>query len=243
MIPQDSGHPFAGRYVGSGDRSTIYGSRLYGSGYPSSYTDNGGDAVQGRGFPYGSWPISWGAYRGGEEYTSSTLDVLRPGGPLVTVSVTPNPSTNEVYQLVGDRDSVMFMISDLVDWCHATPQWPQIFSASGNATRPENVIQYYRASSFALTFAGYNNTAALGAASSTASVPLPDSIVNSPFLACINDTIAVALPILDWPRDAKGLSAGAIVGIVFGAIAGATILFVLGLWAYEKFKSWYIDRV
>ncbi|KIM27320.1 hypothetical protein M408DRAFT_54657, partial [Serendipita vermifera MAFF 305830] len=209
MIPQDSGHPFAGRWVGNGDRRTIYGSRLYGSGYPSSYS-NGSDAVQGRGFPYGTWPISWGAYRGGEEYTSSTLDLLRPGGPLVTVNVTSNPSnwpnipTTEVYQLVGDRDSVMFMMSDLADWCHAKPQWPQAFSPSapGNATtqpKPENVIQYYRASSFALTFAGYNNTAALGSASSTASVPLPGAIVNSPFLACINDTIAVALPILDWP--------------------------------------------
>ncbi|KIM27317.1 hypothetical protein M408DRAFT_49405, partial [Serendipita vermifera MAFF 305830] len=230
MIPQDSGHPFAGRYVGSGDRSTIYGSRLYGSGYPSSYTDNGGEAVQGRGFPYGTWPISWGTYRGGEEHTSSTLDVLRPGGPLVLVSLSSNPNnwpnipTTEVYQLVGDRDLGMFMMSDLADWCHAKPQWPQAFSptASGNATtqpKPENVIQYYRASSFALTFAEYNNTAALGAAaSSTASVPLPDLIVNSSFLACINDTIAVAQPILDWPRnsDSKGLSAGAIAGIVIG---------------------------
>lgn len=58
--------PFAGREYGGGDRHTIYGSRVYGSGYP--YGADNATSVAGRPFPYGVWPISWGqSYLGGEE--------------------------------------------------------------------------------------------------------------------------------------------------------------------------------
>jgi hypothetical protein len=36
IIPSDSATPFAGREYGGGERSHIYGTRLYGSGYPYS---------------------------------------------------------------------------------------------------------------------------------------------------------------------------------------------------------------
>jgi hypothetical protein len=125
-IPPTSSGPFAGRQFGGGDRKTIYGTRQYGSGYP--YGVNNASTIAGRPFPYGTWPISFGAYLGGQEVIGTNLDTMRPGGPLVTVQVGstdtqkwPGLTGAEVYSMFGDRDSVLFMMGDLVNWCHATP--------------------------------------------------------------------------------------------------------------------------
>ncbi|CCA71842.1 hypothetical protein PIIN_05777 [Serendipita indica DSM 11827] len=213
--------PFAGREYGGGDRHTIYGTRAYGSGYP--YGANNARSIRGRPFPYGVWPISWGQnYLGGDEYslnaiingTTYELDFLRPGGPMGVVKLAPDTShwsgvsSEEVYEMIGDRDSLAFMMADLVDWCHVQPQTLRRFDPSNPSSisqpRPENVIQYYRASSFAVTYPGYKNTFALGSNISTSqtfadSSPLPSRIANSGFLRCINDTIGNALPIADSP--------------------------------------------
>lgn len=70
--------------------------------------------------------------------------------------------------MIGDKESLTFMMADLVDWCAVIPQWPRKFNpAAANSTKPENVIQYYRASSFALVFSGYNNTFALASSNPT----------------------------------------------------------------------------
>ncbi|CCA71843.1 hypothetical protein PIIN_05778 [Serendipita indica DSM 11827] len=104
--------------------------------------------------------------------------------------------------------------------------------SSSSQPRPENAIQYYRANSFALTYAGYNNTFALDSSNPSTSQsladssPLPSQIANSGLLKCINDTIGNALPIADSPDVGKRLSVAAIVGIVIGC--GVGVSFFLG---------------
>ncbi|CCA71844.1 hypothetical protein PIIN_05779 [Serendipita indica DSM 11827] len=257
---QPLSNPFGGREYGGGDRRTIYGTRAYGSGYP--YGADNANSVAGRPFPYGVWPISWGAsYLGGGEYFSTTnvnnqqldLDFIRPGGPVGVVKLAPDTSRwngingDEVYEMIGDRESLLFMMADLVDWCHVQPQFIRRFdpsppsnASSSSQPRPENVIQYYRASSFAISYAGYNNSFALGSPNPTTSQsfadssPLPSSIANSQFLRCINSTIAIALPIAD-AKDAKekGLSTGAIIGIIFGSIAGVIVIYLFVMWVWK----------
>ncbi|KAG8822640.1 hypothetical protein FRC17_009497 [Serendipita sp. 399] len=142
----------------------------------------------------------------------------------------PRVGSDEIYTMIGDKELLMFMISDLVRVCHAVPAMPRKFDPTTTATvtqpRPENVIQYYRSSSFALTYAKYNNTFALSSSNPTtnhASVSLPASIVDSAFLRCVNDTIRASLPLMD-PLDPpkKKLSPGAIAGICIGPSDSST---------------------
>lgn len=233
-LPSDSGAPFAGRTYGGGDRHTIFGTRSYGSGYP--YGVSNVSTISGRGFPYGVWPISWGSYLGGEEYIGDSIDILRPGGQLSTVQVGTTDSTKwpgvpptEVYIMIGDRDSILFMISDLVNWCHATPLWPSSFNPLTTTIKPENVIQYYRSSSFALSYPGYHNSFAVGSQDTQQSfgesTPLPSAIISSPFLKCINETIGAALPIIDMP--VKILSTATLLGMTFGILLVFIIVFTV----------------
>ena len=178
------------------------------------------------------WPISWTE----DEYSSQDTIALRPGGQLVSAQVGstdtakwPGLTREETYTIIGDMDSVMFLISDLVDYCHATMNWPKPLIS--NSTVQKTAIQYYRASSFALAYAGYNAT------DSSSFPPLPTSIANSAFLRCVNHTIGEAIPILDAPPNKK-LSDGVVVGIVIAAIFGTILLLVGGMHAWDKFTLW-----
>lgn len=101
---------------------------------------------------------------------------------------------------------------------------------------PTRVVQWYRASSFALALDSYSNLASTAANMSLSSGPLPTSMdtplpqgLNSTFLQCINATIGASVPLLAPPKT--GLSGGAIAGIVLGSIFGAILLISL-LWAF-----------
>lgn len=209
-LPVDSNNIFGGRSYGGGDRSTIYGTRAFGSGYPPAAGANDNSTVAGRPFPYGSWPIPWGGnYAGSDEYSGKHADIQRPGGRMVTVELVStdkswNNTDEEKYHLIGDMDSLVSITASMVDWCHTVPKWPSAFAPSANdSLRPENVLQYYRSSSFALAFKAYNNSFALPPLNTSTnlsyeqSTPPPDIVRYSPFLKCINETIATALPILD----------------------------------------------
>ncbi|KAG8815366.1 hypothetical protein FRC17_000736 [Serendipita sp. 399] len=260
--------PFAGREYGGGTRKQIYGTRAYGSGYP--YGGFAATSIAGRPFPLVVWPISWGAgYLGGEEYHDGpSADFIRPGGPLgVTKVGTTNVSTwprvnttEEVYEIIGDKESMTFVMAQLVDRCKATPQWPTAFFLSSSAnngttttmstsTRPEMVLQYYRASSFALAFPGYNNTFALPSSNPRTthdwadSSPLPTNISRSSFLRCINSTIGDALPIIQPPKSPKkGLSSGELVGVIFSAIIGFFVVWAIMHRLWTCCKTWINSR-
>jgi hypothetical protein len=230
-IHNDSNNPFAGREFGGADRSTLKGTQIFGSGYPYGNVDN--STIAGRPFPYGLWPIYWGNNITGSDEYGAALDALRPGGQLATIPLQTqtqyyNITDDETYYLIGDRDSVLFMMISLVTSCQVTPAWPTSFNpGSPNSTvKIENVIQYYRASSFALVYPQYSNTAALrnNNTESTESTPLPDVVVYSTFRRCLDDVIMNALGIMDQPPHYHDL--GDILGWVFG-VFGIPILYFL----------------
>ncbi|CAE6491165.1 unnamed protein product [Rhizoctonia solani] len=178
---------FAGRTIGGGTRSQVYGDKRYGSGYTYG---NGGSSVTGRGFPFGYWPVyvpvgGGAAYYGYHEY-GPVRNTSRPGGEMQQALVrstswptanarrwlegrqsnnsanSTTPVTNNAtasYYIVGDADSVAAIMEELAKAC-------PVVRASGvamNDTNPsihfEQAVQFYRASSFMLILTSYNNTA------------------------------------------------------------------------------------
>ncbi|KAG8816482.1 hypothetical protein FRC17_000319, partial [Serendipita sp. 399] len=188
QISNTSHHPFQYRTLGGAKRAEICGTRAFGSGYPYGAKDP--SSVAGRPFPFGTWPLWWDQnFMGSGEY-GPHLDAIRPGGMLVTVPLQTttehfNITDEEAYHIVGDKESVLLLMISYVTWCHITPAWPSRFdpTRSNSTVRLENVVRYYRASSFAISSPNYNNTFARSSLSnSTESTPLPPSIEYSPFL-------------------------------------------------------------
>ncbi|PVF92620.1 hypothetical protein CPB86DRAFT_877743 [Serendipita vermifera] len=235
-IGNDSSHPFHDRQFGGARRHEIRGSRAYGSGYP--YGNDNPSTISGRPFPFGLWPIYWDQdFLGCDEY-GPQVDTIRPGGQLVTIPLKNtdsrwNVTADEVYYAIGDRDSVMAIMISLVTWCHATPAWPSKFDPTNpNSTiKIENVLQYYRASSFALAFQGYNNTFARVANTSATleqSAPIPDLVRDSGFWECLDAVTANALAIMNRAQsDKPEQTIGGIMAGVFGSL-GLFILALLG---------------
>ncbi|KAG8798446.1 hypothetical protein FRC17_007464 [Serendipita sp. 399] len=161
---------------------------------------------------------------GSDEY-GPRLDAIRPGGMLVTVPLQTttehfNVTEQEVYHAIGDKESISLLMISYVTWCHVEPAWPSRFDPArpDSTTRLENVIQYYRASSFALSTPAYNNSLARSALSNaTEGSPLPAAIEYSSFRRCIDDVTSKALAILNKP---PGLTPKDkfILALIFGGI-------------------------
>ncbi|KAF7328866.1 hypothetical protein MVEN_02516300 [Mycena venus] len=198
-----AGQLFGGRTAGGATRSQVYGSRTFGSGYPGYY----GRGVANRGFPFWFWPIAWGSgvrYGAEADYMYSNEygqpdNSSRPGGPIA-FAVFQSNSTGTTFRLVADNDTVADVMSDVATNCSQflTPASinataPTMFNGS---VEPEQVVEYYRASSVALTLDGYNNSAVFAPENSTADTPLPTGI-DTNLLECLNDTIGSAVPLVD----------------------------------------------
>lgn len=130
--------------MGGGTREQVYGTSRYGSGY----TYGGGSYVNGRGFPFGYWPIyvpiGVGAgYYGYHEYGPAN-NSSRPGGQMQqalvrsqywpaagsggnnTNTTAPADNSTASYYIVGDADSVAAVMDALVQNC-------SVVNASGTA--------------------------------------------------------------------------------------------------------------
>lgn len=171
----------------------------------------------------------------------------RPGGNMTTVPIQStfwrnvstvvrrdNSSSSPAiypFNLVGDEDSVRAVLDVLVssDCDVANLTIVPYSSTNTSQPRPENVVQYYRTSSFALTLNGYNNTAELPsnmppnnstAPPSTPDTPLPTNHTDLNFLACINSTIEESLPIMDSAAAVKVLpyQLGGLLGLLWMSI-------------------------
>jgi hypothetical protein len=241
-LPGDS--TFAGRQVGGGRRSEVLGTRSYGSGYPYTSGDVRTQGVAGQPFPFGFWPLYWYGWGRSFEYGgNATIEWDRPGDSQVIVKLVPSstPTTawsnttlgNNTLYMIGDGDSVTTLLTLLIDphdyysyGCSVSDL--AVVDMSWYSPPPiqfDNVIQWYRSSSFALAFDGYNNSYAVAPLNATAGVdwsdstPLPATLASSPFLDCINKTILAALPIID-AEPPFSLPLGAIIGIVVGSLSG-----------------------
>ncbi|GAA5962085.1 hypothetical protein JCM21900_001942 [Sporobolomyces salmonicolor] len=242
-----SGYPFAGRQVGGGTRSSIYSGRGYGSGYGAfaggaALGGLGYYSVAGRPFPYGAWPLYYGGgYYGDGEYGPYS-NSSRPGGALAAASFSPESYVSSAppqYMIYGDSESVSSVASALTSNCSAlivTPPTPVsdngTYPSSVNETLlppldPTNVESYYRASSFALYsfFRGQpsnpNATAGYTSPTNATAYLYPTGQRNATFESCVNDTISIALPIVDSTSDSaahRGTTPNlvAAVGVVVG---------------------------
>ncbi|CAA7271480.1 unnamed protein product [Cyclocybe aegerita] len=204
-----AGQLFAGRTSGGGTRQQVVGTRTYGSGYPG----HTGRGVGGLGFPFVFWPLAWGGVGlgGSALYLHNTEygrwdNSSRPGGVQMTAAFSSS-SQNTTFRLMTDQASLESLIDDIVDSCRDNLSSPDNITATNYddtvaAPKPEQAVQYYRASSVVLTLDGYNNTGALGP-EGTPDTPLPTDIDNN-LLSCLNETIAEAVPLVDaanlrWP--------------------------------------------
>ncbi|KIM37034.1 hypothetical protein M413DRAFT_52636, partial [Hebeloma cylindrosporum] len=211
------GQPFAGRIAGGGTRSQIFGtsrclnsffvpsSRTYGSGYPGI----AGRGTAGRNFPFIFWPLAWPLSVGGgaaaavylhnhNEYGDPT-NSSRPGGgmAIATFPSLSNPPT--YFRVLADNATVLSLIEDLSSNCTSllstsSPYYSKTNTPYTDIPQPEQVVQYYRASSIALSMDGYNNTATYAAADGTPDSPLPGT-VDLRLLDCLNQTIGLAAPL------------------------------------------------
>ncbi|KAH6918314.1 hypothetical protein BKA70DRAFT_1246842, partial [Coprinopsis sp. MPI-PUGE-AT-0042] len=199
--------PYSGRQQGGGTRSNVYGSKTYGSGYPGGV---GGRGTAGLGFPFVFWPLSFGAVGFAGSYTylhandeyGKPDDESRPGGPQ-TVAIIPsaNSGSNTTFRFLTDRDSIDAMKPILVEKCgNFIQNKDSIATERYNGStitppRPEQVVQYFRGSTAALSLDGYNNTA-IFEDEGTPDVSLPANI-DSDLLSCLNATIGEAIPLED----------------------------------------------
>ncbi|GAA5907248.1 hypothetical protein JCM6882_008401 [Rhodosporidiobolus microsporus] len=201
-------------------------------------------SVYGLGFPYGYWPLYYGhGYYGSGEYGPYS-NSSRPGGALAVTSFTSPPSTGTEnapqYMLFGDTNSINDAWSAISSNCSAAAvygQPPVAVSSNGTfdtapnpapfassntsatllpALDPQNVLEFYRASSFALYafFEGASETnpnATEGytrpdGVDASATYFYPSSARNTTFEQCVNETIALALPIEEGTTEEDGAS-------------------------------------
>ncbi|KZV98194.1 hypothetical protein EXIGLDRAFT_728659 [Exidia glandulosa HHB12029] len=205
-----AGTAFAGRQQGGATRDQVYGSNVYGSGYPAGYSATG-RGVGGAGFPFYFWPLAWGgglgygaAYLHNREYGDPN-NSSRPGGPMMQFSIT-SPAPIATYHVVSDNNTVHALIDTLTTNCSTISNKPltaKSFSGGAGDPQPETTIQYYRSSSVALTLDGYNNTAALSDDTSLPNTPLPSSL-DQTFLNCLNVTIGASVPLIDGACPSVG---------------------------------------
>ena len=117
----------------------------------------------------------------------------------MTAAFQGNTST---FRIIADNTTVVALINQLGTNCSnvlvshdSTPTPYSNSSGTSGPPRPEEVIQYYRASSAALTLDGYNDTSVF-AGNGTPSVPLPSN-VDVALLNCLNLTIGESIPLMD----------------------------------------------
>lgn len=117
---------------------------------------------------------------------------------MMTVAF-PSPSVNSTFRVIADNSTIQSLVTDIVANCSSPLGTNNSFVAytyndTSISPKPEQTIQYYRASSVALTLDGYNNTGVFGD-EGTPDTPLP-SPIDTTLLNCLNYTIGEAVPLV-----------------------------------------------
>jgi len=119
----------------------------------------------------------------------------------VTAAFTSSSQQSTTFRLLADNATVVELIQDIVTACSGNLTSPgsivpTAYNDSIPAPKPEQTVQYYRASTVALTLDGYNNTGAFSEDDNTPDTPLPTNI-DTNLLNCLNTTIGEAVPLVD----------------------------------------------
>ncbi|KAG5640995.1 hypothetical protein DXG03_006437 [Asterophora parasitica] len=121
----------------------------------------------------------------------------RPGGAMAAAAF-QSSSTSSIFRVLADNETVSTLIGDIRSNCSSSLD-SSLSSTSpspyGGYPLPEQVVQYYRASSIALTLDGYNDSAVF-APDGTPDTPLPSG-VDTKLMDCMNQTIGLAAPLVD----------------------------------------------
>lgn len=117
---------------------------------------------------------------------------------MVATLVTSGENS-EAYRVLADATTVDALVDALRTECSAflkeTENIDDYDGAGAEPPRPEQIIQYYRASSIALSSDTYNNSAAFSENKTV--IDSPFSPLNFAALNCINSTIGAAAPLVD----------------------------------------------
>jgi hypothetical protein len=139
-------------------------------------------------------------------------------------------SNNTTFHVLADNTTVVALISAITTNCSSTLSNSSSTNpfpyndTDPNSPKPEQAVEYYRASSVVLTLDGYNDTAALSNDTSLPDTPLPTNI-DSKLLVCLNQTIGLAVPLID--------GAGA-------CFAAPSMGFISLLWIFWSLLSWIL---
>jgi len=125
---------------------------------------------------------------------------------------------NNTFRLVADNDTVTSLIEDIKAGCSSNLNNTDSITANNYndsliAPKPEQTVQYYRASTVALTLDSYNNTGALQS-DGTPDTPLPTDIDNN-LLTCLNTTIGEAVPLVDGTSLRSSIPSMRLVGLIY----------------------------
>jgi len=102
--------------------------------------------------------------------------------------------------VITDNSTAVYLRTTISSSCQNTtslivsPPFPYNSSVAGSP-KPEQSIQYYRASSVVLTLDGYNDTIVLSSNSTGTPIPLPSG-VDIGLLNCVNQTIGFSVPLV-----------------------------------------------
>lgn len=130
------------------------------------------------------------------------------------------------FALLGDSASVITMKNALIDHCSVMNETLDNFPIN-----PNQVVSYYRASSFALLLQSYDNGQPLelptgwtpNTTIDTPIAPMPKDM-NSAYLVCLNSTISRYLPM---PYENAASSNFALLHLVAGNSSPMVLLFAL----------------
>ena len=122
------------------------------------------------------------------------------------------------FRILADNTTVLSLIEDLSTNCSSllsttSPYYSKTSTPYTDTPQPEQIIQYYRASSIALSVDGYNNTATY-ASDGTPDSPLPGT-VDLKLLDCLNQTIGLAAPLIDGASVRWSTPNLGVVGVVW----------------------------
>ncbi len=128
-------------------------------------------------------------------------------------------SSNTTFHILSDNSTIVALIASINLNCTAllnanSSHAPTPFTGAPTDPRFEQAVQYYRASSVALTLDGYNNTVALNVTDGANAPPTPVALppgVDRGLLDCLNATIGESVPLFD---SAYGLGAPNVVGVM-----------------------------